>query len=117
VTKEWQLLNKTKPIWMRKPEEVTEEEYNSFFKSLTNDWDDALAWKHFRYVSGRGERAAALALSGARARVRHSFPPSGARKSRGATHLSPRLRPPLPSRPLFRAAASRDRWSSSPSSS
>ena len=28
-------------------EEVTEEEYNSFFKSMTNDWDDALAWKHF----------------------------------------------------------------------
>lgn len=47
VTKEWQLLNKTKPIWMRKPEEVKEDEYSAFYKSLANDWDEALAWKHF----------------------------------------------------------------------
>lgn len=47
VTKEWVLLNKQKPIWMRKPESVSEEEYNAFYKALTSDWDDAACWKHF----------------------------------------------------------------------
>ena len=47
VTHEWDHLNGQKPIWMRKPEEVTQEEYASFYKALSNDWEDHAAVKHF----------------------------------------------------------------------
>jgi molecular chaperone HtpG len=47
VTHDWQDLNGQDPIWMRKPEDVKSEEYAAFYKSLSNDWEDHAAVKHF----------------------------------------------------------------------
>tara|TARA_B100002051_G_scaffold191739_1_gene181756 strand:- start:1565 stop:3805 length:2241 start_codon:yes stop_codon:yes gene_type:complete len=43
-----EVLNAQKPLWMRSPDDVTKEEYASFYKNIASDWEDHAAVSHFK---------------------------------------------------------------------
>lgn len=44
---DWELMNDSKPIWTRKPNDVSQDEYTEFYKSLTKDTSEPLTQTHF----------------------------------------------------------------------
>jgi heat shock protein beta len=44
---EWEHINTAKPIWMRPRDNITEDEYSEFYKAISKDYEDPLAYTHF----------------------------------------------------------------------
>jgi molecular chaperone HtpG len=58
-TAEWEVINKANALWRRPKSEITNEEYQEFYKHISHDWEDALAWSHNR-VEGNLEYTSLL---------------------------------------------------------
>lgn len=54
LTDEWEVVNKASSLWTRSKSEITDEEYNEFYKHVGHDFQDPLAWTHSR-VEGKTE--------------------------------------------------------------
>ncbi|MEG2000301.1 MAG: molecular chaperone HtpG [Evtepia sp.] len=46
TVKEWETINSMIPLWQRAKSDVTEEEYNSFYKEKFGDWEDPILTAH-----------------------------------------------------------------------
>ncbi len=46
VKDEYETVNNTKAIWLRSKEEISDDEYNEFYKYISHDYNNALAWSH-----------------------------------------------------------------------
>ncbi|PSJ48378.1 molecular chaperone HtpG [Zobellella taiwanensis] len=56
---EWEQVNKATALWTRAKGEVSDEEYQEFYKHISHDWQDALAWSHNK-VEGNQEYTSLL---------------------------------------------------------
>ena len=45
---EWETVNDASALWTKPRSEISDEDYQSFYKSLGHDFNDALAWTHNR---------------------------------------------------------------------
>lgn len=48
TVQEWEVLNEDKPIWSLSPSDVRAEDYQTLYKTLSKDYDDALFYRHFQ---------------------------------------------------------------------
>lgn len=52
LTDEWEVINQASALWTRSADNISDEEYNEFYKNISHDYADPLAWTHNR-VEGR----------------------------------------------------------------
>ncbi|HEX5051667.1 MAG TPA: molecular chaperone HtpG [Planctomycetota bacterium] len=60
---EWQTLNQASALWTRKKGDIDDGQYREFYKAVSHDWQDPLAWTHFK-VEGAHELTGLLYLPG-----------------------------------------------------
>ncbi len=58
---EWQAVNEAKALWTRSRSEISDEEYQAFYKHISHDFEDALSWSH-NAVEGKLEYTSLLYL-------------------------------------------------------
>lgn len=51
---QWKVMNKATALWMRSKADISDEEYQEFYKHISHDYTDALLWSHNR-VEGKQE--------------------------------------------------------------
>lgn len=54
VKDEWETVNQANALWTRSKSDITDEQYQEFYKHIAHDYEDPLAWTHNR-VEGRSE--------------------------------------------------------------
>lgn len=56
---EWEQVNKATALWTRSKNDISDEEYQEFYKHISHDWQDALSWSHNK-VEGNQEYTSLL---------------------------------------------------------
>lgn len=59
-TGEWETVNKANALWARSKSEITEDQYNEFYKSISFDFQDPLAYTHNKVEGGSSEYTSLL---------------------------------------------------------